>query len=129
MISQNLSRRGKTLWSDNEIGRTPRVTQLENQEKEALFLVDEINRLTVANDYKYKDIAILYRTKAQANILETIFTKSGLPHRLLAGLRFYDHAEVKDIIAYLDENKNKISSLSYCLQVVIAIKIYSLFQL
>lgn len=113
LIAQNMSRRGKTLWSDNEIGRLPCVTQLENQEKEALFLVDEINRLTVGNDYKYKDIAILYRTKAQANILETIFTKSGLPHRLLAGLRFYDHAEVKDIIAYLRFLHNKSDFISF----------------
>ncbi len=113
LIAKNMSRRGKTLWSDNEIGRLPRVTQLENQEKEALFLVDEINRLTVGNDYKYKDIAILYRTKAQANILETIFTKSGLPHRLLAGLRFYDHAEVKDMIAYLRFLHNKQDFVSF----------------
>ena len=85
----------------------------ENQEKEALFLVDEINRLTVGNDYKYKDIAILYRTKAQANVLETVFTKSGLPHRLLAGLRFYDHAEVKDMIAYLRFLHNKSDFISF----------------
>ncbi len=113
LIENNNSRRGKTLWSDNNIGKMPRVTQLENQEKEALFLVDEISRLTVGNDYKYKDIAILYRTKAQANILETIFTKSGLPHRLLAGLRFYDHAEVKDIIAYLRFLHNKSDFISF----------------
>jgi len=113
LIEKNNSRRGKTLWSDNVIGRPPRVVQLENQEKEALFLVDEINRLTVAADYKYKDIAILYRTKAQANILETIFTKSGLPHRLLAGLRFYDHAEVKDMIAYLRFLHNKSDFISF----------------
>lgn len=113
LIANNNSRRGKTLWSDNEIGRQPIVTQLENQEKEALFLVDEINRLTVGNNYKYKDIAILYRTRAQANILETIFTKSGLPHRLLAGLRFYDHAEVKDMIAYLRFLHNKSDFVSF----------------
>lgn len=113
LISQNLSRRGKTLWSDNEIGRLPRVFQLENQEKEALFLVDEINRLTVGNDFQYKDIAILYRTRAQANVLETVFTKSGLPHRLLAGLRFYDHAEVKDMIAYLRFLHNKSDFVSF----------------
>ncbi len=113
LIANNSSRRGKTLWSDNEVGRQPRVTQLENQEKEALFLVDEINRLTVGNNYKYKDIAILYRTRAQANILETIFTKSGLPHRLLAGLRFYDHAEVKDMIAYLRFLHNKADFVSF----------------
>lgn len=113
LIENNNSRRGKTLWSDNNLGNIPKVTQLENQEKEALFLVDEINRLTVGNDYKYKDIAILYRTKAQANVLETVFTKSGLPHRLLAGLRFYDHAEVKDIIAYLRFLHNKSDFISF----------------
>ncbi len=113
LISNNDSRHGKTLWSDNLPGIKPVVKQLEDQEKEALYLVDDIHRLTMVKNIKYKDIAILYRTKAQAMILETVFTKSGLPHRLLSGLRFYDHAEVKDIIAYLRFIHNKSDFISF----------------
>ncbi len=113
LIENNDSRRGKTLWSDNLPGLKPVVKQLEDQEKEALYLVDDIHRLTMVKNFQYKDIAILYRTKAQAMILETVFTKSGLPHRLLSGLRFYDHAEVKDILAYLRFIQNKADFVSF----------------
>ncbi len=113
LIANNDSRHGKTLWSDNLPGIKPLVKQFEDQEKEALFLVEDIHRLTMVKNIKYKDIAVLYRTKAQAMILETVFTKSGLPHRLLSGLRFYDHAEVKDIIAYLRFIHNKSDFISF----------------
>ena len=114
LISNNDSRRGKTLWSDNDVGRKVTVHQLENAEKEALFIAEHIEKTVMLQRRRYRDFAVLYRTKAQSNILETIFAKSGLPHRLLSGVRFYDHTEVKDILAYLRfiHNPNDFVSLS-----------------
>ncbi len=114
LIANNESRRGKTLWCDNQMGRKVTVHQLADQEKEAVFVAEQINKFAMLRKANYKDIAVLYRTKAQSNILETVFTKSGLPHRLLSGIRFYDHAEVKDILAYLRflYNKNDFVSFS-----------------
>lgn len=106
MIAHNRSRRYKKLRSRNEQGFRPRLYQLADQEKEALFITESISEMVVAKGFAYRDIAILYRTRAQANALETVFTKSGVPHRLLSGLRFYDHAEVKDIISYLRVLRN-----------------------
>jgi len=101
VIANNGARRKKTLWSANQIGQTVKLHQVENPEKEALFIAETIEELVGNREYSFRDFAVLYRTKAQSNILETVFTKSALPHRLLAGQRFYDHAEVKDILAYL----------------------------
>lgn len=114
LIANNESRRGKTLWCDNAIGRKVAMHQLADQEKEAVFVAEEINQFAMLKTARYKDIAVLYRTKAQSGILETVFTKMGLPHRLLSGVRFYDHTEVKDILAYLRllYNKNDFVSFS-----------------
>ncbi len=101
LIAHNNNRRGKTLWSHNNIGRQVEVIQLENQEKEAEYITNLIQKLVYQKKYRFYDFAVLYRTKAQSRVLEDIFTKSGIPHRLLSGVRFYDHTEVKDILAYL----------------------------
>lgn len=119
LIAHNKSRRGKVLRSSAFPGKAVVFHQLMDQEKEALYLVDTINEKVIGKQCRYRDIAILYRTRAQGNVLETVFTKSGVPHRLLAGLRFYDHAEVKDIIAYLRliQNKKDLVSLNRIINV------------
>ncbi len=119
VIANNESRRGKTLWSSGSAGRRVAVRQLEDQEKEAVYIAETISELVAREGRRFRDFAVLYRTKAQSNILETVFTKSALPHRLLSGLRFYDHAEVKDILAYLRfiHNKSDFISMSRIINV------------
>lgn len=107
VIENNVNRRGKKLWSDNDTGDHVRVVQLENQEKEAQYIAEQIHLQLRRNLVQYYDTAILYRTRAQSNALETALTKAGIPHRVLAGHRFYDHAEIKDILAYLRLIKNQ----------------------
>ncbi len=101
VIAHNETRRGKKLWCAQENGQKVMLRNLEDQEKEAIYIAEHISEAVMRGKHRYKDFAVLYRTRAQSNALETIFTKSGVPHRLLAGMRFYEHAEVKDIIAYL----------------------------
>ena len=119
VIANNESRRGKKLWSKNRIGRRISMHQLQDQEKEAAFIADTIAKIVTNERRAYRNFAVLYRTKAQSNVLETVLTKSGIPHRLLAGLRFYDHAEIKDVLAYLRfiHNKNDFISLSRIINV------------
>ncbi len=114
VIANNQSRRGKTLWSSNQVGRKVALRQLEDQEKEASFIAETISKLISIEKRRFSDFAVLYRTKAQSNILEQVFTKSALPHRLLSGLRFTDRAEVKDVVAYLRfiYNPNDFISMS-----------------
>ncbi len=113
LIAENESRKGKTLWCSNRVGQAVKIHQLEDQEKEAEFVADSITKHIATRSFMFSDIAILYRTKAQSGILESVLSKSGIPHRLLSGLRFYDRAEVKDVIAYLRFLANKNDYISF----------------
>lgn len=101
VIANNRTRKGKTLWCDAGDGEKICHRCLPDQEQEALFIADAIGRLVAEGKCQYRDCAVLYRVGAQANALEAVFAKSGLPHRQLSGIRFYDRAEIKDILAYL----------------------------
>lgn len=113
LIAQNEARRGKTLWCSNRVGRAVKIHQLEDQEKEAEFVAEKISECIATGNYMFADVAVLYRTKAQSGVLESVLAKSGIPHRLLSGLRFYDRAEVKDVIAYLRFITNKNDYISF----------------
>lgn len=111
VISHNRERKGKKLWCDAENGDKLQYFRLGDQEEEASFLVDRIAALVRDGKCEYRDCAVLYRVGAQANALESVFAKSGLPHRQLSGLRFYDRAEIKDILAYLCVVQNPADDL------------------
>ena len=113
VIENNKSRRGKSLWSGAGRGDLIKIHQLRDQEAEAVFITDTIHSLIAENQYQYSNFAVLYRTKAQSNSLETVFAKSGLPYRLLGGLRFTDRAEVKDVLAYLRFTQNHQDFISF----------------
>ncbi len=100
VISNNRGRKGKTLWTAGDAGSKILLRELPDQNEEARFIINRIENL-VAAGARYKDFAILYRMNAQSSPIETAMAKSGIPYRLLGGLRFYDRKEVKDVIAYL----------------------------
>ncbi len=101
VISNNIGRRGKTLFTANDIGEKIYIKRCENQNDEARFIINKIVDLTIREKRKFSEFAILYRVNAQSNSLETVFAKSGIPYRIVGGLRFYERKEIKDIIAYL----------------------------
>ncbi len=101
VIKNNSGRKGKTLWTENTGGEKITVKKCEHQNAEAQYAVDKIGELVADGRYNFGDFAILYRTNAQSNSLENVFTKSGIPYRILGGTRFYDRKEVKDVVAYL----------------------------
>jgi len=113
VIAKNTKRKGKTLWCDGEKGESIVINRCEDQEREAAYIADTINSAVASGKASYKDFAVLYRVNAVSNVLETVLSKSGVPHRLLGGTRFYDRAEIKDIIAYLSviNNPNDIIRL------------------
>ena len=100
VISNNFGRKGKTLWTAGEEGSKITVTIASNQNDEARLIVNKVIQLA-AMGRKYSDCAVLYRMNAQSQALESAFAKSGVPYRVLGGLRFFDRKEVKDILAYL----------------------------
>ena len=106
VIKHNFGRRGKELWCDGGEGDKIRVKKLQNQNEEAKYIINKILDGVTREKRAYSDFAILYRMNAQSNTLETYFAKSGIPYRVLGGVRFYERKEIKDIIAYLCIIKN-----------------------
>lgn len=100
VIGHNLNRRVKRLWS--ELGSGAPIVGFVGYtaHDEAQFIADRIDELHGMGT-NYSEIAVFYRTNAQTRALEDIFIRSGLPYRILGGTRFYERAEIKDILAYL----------------------------
>jgi len=101
IISANLQRKPKTLWTDNEVGVPLAITTAYNEDEEAQFVVSEIEKLVSDNSVSPRDCAVMYRVNAQSRALEEAFMRYGVPYRLVGGTRFYQRREIKDVIAYL----------------------------
>ncbi len=101
VISHNDSRHGKTLWTENGSGEKVHIRKVDNQDQEARHIAETISTMVAQTGRKYSDFAVLYRMNAQANAIETVFAKSGMPYRVLGGTRFSDRKEIRDIVAYL----------------------------
>ena len=101
VISQNVGRMGKELRTDREPGEKITVKRLENQNEEARYIINRITELALREKRKFSDFAVLYRVNAQSGGLENVFSRSGIPYRVLGGMRFFERKEVKDILAYL----------------------------
>ena len=106
VISRNTTHPVLTLWTKNPDGEEVVIYEGKNEQQEIEFIVEQIS------NFKYSDIAILYRTNAQSRVLEEILLHHGIPYALIGGVRFYERKEVKDVLSYLrflDNPKDKIS--------------------
>ena len=101
VIKNNRERKAKALWTDRKDGAKITYKRLEDEKQEAWWIGSEIERLRAEEGYDYKDFAILYRKNAQSRSFEEKFSFRGIPYRVLAGLRYYDRKEIKDVMAYL----------------------------
>ncbi|MBE6612119.1 MAG: ATP-dependent DNA helicase PcrA, partial [Ruminococcaceae bacterium] len=101
VIRHNFARRGKELWCSKGEGDKIRVKKLQSQNDEAKYIINKILDGVTREKRKYSDFAVLYRMNAQSNNLENYFSRSGIPYRMLGGVRFYERKEIKDLIAYL----------------------------
>jgi len=101
VISVNMQRKPKNLWTENEDGASIIVIESYNAEGEAQSVVNEIEKLIGQEQISLKDCAVMYRVNAQSRALEETFLRYGVPYKLVGGTRFYQRREVKDIIAYL----------------------------
>ena len=96
----------KTLFTDRGMGSRIHVLAPEHQNAEARAIVDIIQRNVAAGKCRYRDFAVLFRANAQSNALESVFARSGVPYRMLGGVRFSDRKEIRDIVAYLQLIEN-----------------------
>jgi DNA helicase-2/ATP-dependent DNA helicase PcrA len=101
VISANVQRKPKKLWTENEEGASVTVIESYNAEEEAQSVVNEIEKLIGQEQISLKDCAVMYRVNAQSRALEETFLRYGVPYKLVGGTRFYQRREIKDIIAYL----------------------------
>ncbi len=101
VISKNESRKEKNLWSESGSGAKLIGFVAENEHHEAEFVRDEMRRLTDEGVSRFGDTAIFYRTNAQSRVFEETFMRSGIPYKVVGGVRFYERKEVKDLLAYL----------------------------
>ncbi len=112
VISANRNRKPKDLWTENEEGMPCAVIETYTEQEEAQYVVNEVDNLMGRGEVKPGDCAVMYRTNAQSRVLEEAFIRYGMPYKLVAGTRFYERREVKDIIAYLRLIQNSCDSVS-----------------
>lgn len=109
VISHNLGRKGKKLWTVNGAGDPIVVYEASDEGAEANFVAGQV--LAATRGKGMKDFAILYRTNAQSNALEYAMKRNGIPYRVIGGTRFFDRAEIKDMLSYLCVINNRSDSL------------------
>ena len=101
VIRNNLGRKSKTLWTDNEEGALLHFRQFMNGFEEAEYITGDISQKVREGECSYKDCAILYRTNAQSRLFEEKFLMSNIPYKMVGGVNFYARKEIKDLLAYL----------------------------
>ena len=109
VIAHNLGRKGKRLWTANGEGDPITVYEAYDEGAEANFVAGRI--ISQSRGKNFRDYAILYRTNAQSNALEFAMKRNGIPYRVIGGTRFFDRAEVKDMLSYLCVIHNRADDL------------------
>ena len=109
VIAHNIGRKGKRLWTANGIGDDITVYEASDEGAEANFVAGRI--ISGSKGKNFKDYAILYRTNAQSNALEFALKRNGIPYRVIGGTRFFDRAEIKDMLSYLCVINNRTDDL------------------
>ncbi|WP_032390801.1 DNA helicase PcrA [Rhodococcoides fascians] len=112
VISRNIGRREKKLWTDTGEGELIVGYVADNEHDEASFVASEIDRLVDSGDVRFDEVAVFYRTNNSSRALEEIFIRLGLPYKVVGGVRFYERKEVRDLVAYLRVLSNEDDTVS-----------------
>ena len=110
VIRNNQGRKGKELWTRHEKGDKLQVYTAMNESDEAQYVAAQV-LAGYSQGRKWRDHAVLYRMNAQSNQIEQAFKRNGVPYRIIGGIRFFDRAEVKDMLAYLCALNNPADDL------------------
>jgi DNA helicase-2/ATP-dependent DNA helicase PcrA len=112
VIARNLHRKQKRLFTEAEGGEPILYYTADDERREAEFIVRAIRKLEIDEGRSFEDFAIFYRTHAQSRVLEEALRAADLPYTVVGGTRFYDRAEVKDVLAYLRVIANPADEVS-----------------
>jgi DNA helicase II / ATP-dependent DNA helicase PcrA len=111
VISHNRERKPKNLWSELGDGDPVRVVEVEDEHAEARFVAAEVASL-IDEGFSGSEIAVFYRTNAQSRVLEDVLVRQEIPYQVIGGPKFYERAEIKDAIAYLQVIDNSFDAVS-----------------
>ncbi|WP_203569133.1 DNA helicase PcrA [Aestuariimicrobium ganziense] len=112
VIRNNSGRPGKRLWSEAGDGDLLVGYVADTEHDEAQFVANEIDALADAGTSRYGDTAVFYRTNAQSRAFEEVFIRTGVPYRIVGGVRFYERREIRDAVAYLRSIANPADDVS-----------------
>jgi DNA helicase II / ATP-dependent DNA helicase PcrA len=113
VISNNRQNRPKRLWTDSGRGELVQVAELGDEHEEARWVAGEVQRLLEDEEVPRDEIAVFYRTNAQSRVLEDTLVRFELPYQVIGGTKFYERAEIKDAIAYLNLLVNPSDEVSF----------------
>src|SRR5438876_8042033 len=111
VIANNRERKEKNLWSELGDGEPVQVLEVEDEHAEARFVAAEVAGL-IEEGASGREIAVFYRTNAQSRVLEDVLVRQGIPYQVIGGPRFYERAEIKDLVAYLQVIDNPADAVS-----------------
>ena len=112
VITNNLQRKPKNLWTDH--GQGDKIVRYfaEDEFDEARWVVERLKTIHDEEHRTWNDLAVFYRTNAQSRVLEEALTYGGVPYKVIGGTKFYDRREVKDALAYLRIAANPLDEVS-----------------
>lgn len=113
IIANNRDRKNKELWTALGQGETVQIMEAEDEHSEARLVAGEISRMKHEERRSYGDVAVFYRVNAQSRVLEDILVRYGIPYRVVGGTKFYERAEIKDALAYLQLLENPADSVAF----------------
>jgi len=111
VIARNMDREPKELWTDNQEGDAILVVRTMDERDEARLVLRGVREL-LAQGHSLSDVAVFYRTHAQSRVIEESLRSANIGYRIVGGMRFYDRAEVKDLLAYLRVMINPADDMS-----------------
>jgi DNA helicase-2/ATP-dependent DNA helicase PcrA len=112
LIAHNESQKEKHLWTDGKRGEPIVIGEFDDEHAEARYVASEINRL-VEEGYSRDSIAVFYRMNAQSRVLEDTLVRFEIPYQVIGGTKFYERAEIKDAVAYLQLLANPADEISF----------------
>lgn len=112
VIANNVGRKAKRLWTENEEGEKIAFHQFETGFDEADYVAKDIRSKVREGLYHYGDCAVLYRTNAQSRLFEERFITASIPYKIVGGVNFYSRREIKDLLAYLKTIDNAMDDLA-----------------
>jgi len=113
VVENNRDRRPKKLWTEAGQGDEIEVVRLADEHEEARWVAGEVERLVEEEGVKMDEVAVFYRTNAMSRVIEDTLVRFGTPYQVIGGTKFYERAEIKDAVAYLQYISNPRDSVSF----------------